>query len=31
MKRYKIQKGNIHSYKFAMDAAALFNRFCESM
>ena len=22
MKRYKIQKGNIHSYKFAIDAAA---------
>ena len=22
MERYKIQKGNIHSYKFAMDAAA---------
>ena len=22
MKRYKIQKGNIHSYQFAMDAAA---------
>ena len=22
MERYKIQKGNIHSYQFAMDAAA---------
>ncbi|KXI11206.1 transposase, partial [Peptostreptococcus anaerobius] len=28
MERYKIQKGNIHSYQFAMDAAAYFNRFC---
>ena len=27
MEKYNIQKGNIHSYKFAMDAATYFNRF----